>query len=373
MTYRRWASLHRSIGLALLAHWALLALTGILLVFHRDIEQQMLGPALGRDNPVSLDAVTRNVATARPETEILQISTLNGGMSLLRIRLRPVDNSEIRSLVFDARTGLIVGDSPLSGSARADGFFQFVYRLHQTLLLRDGGKTLVALSGLFLIFTAFAGYRLLWPQRRNWRRIIRPKLVGNIRSQMTLAHRAIGVVAGPVLIVIAITGAGMNWTPAIKSAFVATGLAVAPPEATGSKQYPRLGPDGALAAARRRFPAAQFTSITLPAAGSAIYAIRLRQPREAHAIFGMTNVQVDGITGEILAVTDPRQSRIGDKVLEWLFALHNGEFLGLPGRLLVMMAGIALFLLCLLGGAAWLRTPRRQGARGRPSRSSSGE
>lgn len=360
MTYRRWASLHRTIGLALLLHWALIALTGMALVFHRDIEQEMLGSAPGHDRPVSLDAVTHSVAAARPGAKLLQISTLNGGMGLLRIRVKPDGGGEVRSLVFDTGTNAIVGDSPLSGSARADGFLQLVYRLHQTLLLDDTGKTLVAISGLFLIATALAGYRLLWPQRRNWRRIVRPKLIGNARTKMTLVHRATGVVAGPALVLLAITGAGMNWTPPIKSAFVTIGLADASLSPHDSKGALRLGPDAALAAAQRRFPAARFTSITLPARGSALYAIRLRQPREAHAIFGMTNIQVDGATGAIVAVTDPRRSRPGDKLLEWLFALHNGEFLGLPGRLLVLLTGGALFTLCLLGGAAWLRTPRRQ-------------
>ncbi len=358
MTYRRWASLHRTIGLALLAHWALLALSGMLLVFHRDIEQQMLASAPGSDRRASLTAVTQSVAAARPQAEILQISTLNGGTDLLRIRVKPTSGGEVRSLVFDTHAGTIIGDSQLSGSMRADGILQFVYRLHQTLLLGDGGKTLVAFSGLFLVFTSFAGYRLLWPQRRNWRRIIRPKLVGNARSRMTLVHRAIGVLVGPVLIILAITGAGMNWTPAIKSALVGAGLAEAAAAAADSEQAPRLGPDGALDAARRRFPDAEFTSVTLPAKGSAIYAVRLRQPREAHAIFGMTNVLVDGVTGEILSVTDPRQSKAGDKVLEWLFAIHNGEFLGLAGRLVVLLTGGALFLLCLLGGASWWRRPR---------------
>lgn len=360
MTYRRWASLHRTIGLALLLHWALLALTGMALVFHRDIEQKMLGSAPRSSSPVSLDAVTQHVATARPGATLIQISTLNGGMALLRIRIKPGGSGEVHSLVFDTGTSTIVGDSPLSGSARADGALQFIYRLHQTLLFGDGGKTLVAISGLFLIATALAGYRLLWPQRRNWRRIMRPKLAGNARTKMTLVHRATGVAAGPVLVILAITGAGMNWTPPIKSAFTGIGLADAPPSPQDSKGALRLGPDAALAVAERRFPAAHFTSITLPASGSSLYAIRLRQPREAHAIFGMTNIQVDGTTGAIVAITDPRQSRPGDKLLEWLFALHNGEFLGLPGRLLVLLTGAALFTLCLLGGAAWLRTPRRQ-------------
>lgn len=360
MTYRRWASLHRFVGLALLLHWALLAGSGMLLVFHRDIEQALLAGHAGRNAQVSLDTVKQRIAVARPGSDILQISTLNGGMDLLRIRVQPEDGGEVRSLVFDAGTQAIVGDSPLSGSMDSDGLFQFVYRLHQTLLLGDTGKTLVAFSGLFLIFSAIAGYRLLWPQRKNWRRIIRPKLVGRSRVKMTLAHRAIGVLAGPILIVLGVTGAGMNWTAPIKTALAQVGLSDSLSSPQKGLQPPSLSPDAALALAQRRFPDASFTSIALPAGGANHYNIRLRQPGEAHAIFGMTNIRIDGATGTIVSISDPRRSKLGDKMLEWLFALHNGEFLGLPGRLLVLLTGAALLALCLLGAGAWLRTPRRE-------------
>lgn len=361
MQYRRWASIHRTIGLALLLHWALLALTGVALVFHRDIEQRLLTTSSNAAQTVSLDAVAHMVSAARPNVTIQQISTLNGGMSLLRVRVTPDDGSEARSIVVDASKNIIVGDSPLSGSWQADGALQFVYRLHQTLLLGDQGKTLVAISGLFLTFMVVAGYRLLWPQRRNWRRVIRPKLAGNPRQKMTMLHRAVGVMAGPFLIVLAISGVGMNWTPPIKSAFIQVGLADPPPSPLAdAKQGLILDADDAFAVAQRRFPAAQFTSISFPKAGSAIYVVRLRQPREVHATFGMTNVLVNGSTGDIQNISDPRPAKAGDKILEWLFAVHNGEFLNLPGRILVLLIGFALLGLCLLGGAAWLRTPSRR-------------
>jgi len=359
MTYRRWASLHRIVGLAFLLHWTLLALTGMTLVFHRDIEEELLGAGLDQARAVSLDALADRVTKAYPGSRLLQISTLNGGMELLRLRVKPADNTEVRSLVFDARSDAVVGDSPLSGSLRPDGAFQFIYRLHQTLLLGDSGKTLVALSGMFLVFTALAGFRLLWPQRRNWRRIVRPKLIGNPRTRMTLIHRAIGVIAGPFIFILAVTGAGMNWTPAIQSALAAVNLADVPSPLRPDTPVLLLGPDAALAKARARFPEARFTSIILPSSADVPYLVRLRQPREAHAIFGMTAVRVDGSNGAILSVADPRRSKAGDKMLEWLFAIHNGEFLGLPGRLLVLLTGAAIFLLCLLGGAAWVKTPRR--------------
>lgn len=358
MKYRGWAALHRYIGLALFLHWSLLALSGALLVFHREIEFSLHAPLPDLNRPISLDDVAMAVRAERPNAQLVQIATLDGGMELLRVRIKPGDGGAVRSLVFDAQRGRIVGDSSLTGSSQADVVLQFVYRLHQTLLLGDAGKTLVALSGLFLIVNALAGYKLLWPQRRNWRRILRPRLVGKMHIRAILLHRAIGATFAPLLILLALTGAGMNWAPALQQAFIKLGLSaplVEPPSRPGPE---RVSPQQALDIARMRFPDADFSSIMFPSTGHPNFVVRLRQSGEVHAIFGATAVTVDFINGQIDVVSDPRTARPGDKVLEWLLALHNGEILGLAGRIPVLLTGLALFPICLLGVFAWTRRAR---------------
>ena len=354
MGYRRWASWHRYLGLALAAHWLLLAITGILLVFHRDIEQAALSS--GQDPQTqSLDAVAGAIVRLRPDCVIDRMTTLNGGIGLLRIKAQC--SGEERSLVFDTGVMQVVGDSPATGSFRADGFFQSVYQLHQMLLLGADGKTPVALSGLAMVTIALIGYVLVWPQRGRLKSLIWPKTVGNGRSRMIQLHRALGIILGPFLILAALTGAGMNWTPALAGVMEKIGMA-APPAAV-APQANAVGPvsaDGALAIARARFPDANFTSVAMPQDPNGQFLVRLRQSGEAHQTFGLTAIAVEANSGDITSVHDPRNAPIGNVALEWLFALHNGEILGIVGRMLVLALGCALIAITWMAVLAWSRT-----------------
>lgn len=363
MSYVRWASLHRTLGLILLAHWGLLALSGALLVFHRELEAALNEPVSETGRRLDLDGVADEIRKLRPRAYVIQIATLNGDGRTVRVRIQPPEGGASRSLLFDLRTGAILGDSPLSGSARADGIFQFFYRFHQTLLLGDVGKTLVAASGLFLVANVILAYRLLWPQRRNWRNIIRPRLSMNKRHNAIQLHRAIGVVVAPFLIILGLTGAGMNWTPALQRFFIELGISAPASNISQTLASVPIGPDKAWDVARSRFPMAQFSSMSFPTSKKAAYVIRMRQEDEVREIFGATSVTVSAVDARILAVSDPHRSPIGDRMLEWMFPVHNGEIGGLLGRLMVMAAGLSLLLVCLLGLTAWIRKSARQHAR----------
>ncbi|MBK8768176.1 MAG: PepSY domain-containing protein [Burkholderiaceae bacterium] len=55
----------------------------------------------------------------------------------------------------------------------------------------------------------------------------------------------------------------------------------------------------------------------------------------------------------MVAVKDASRASPGDTVLAWLHPLHNGEALGLPGRLLVCAAGLIPALLFVTGWIRW--------------------
>lgn len=363
MSYVRWAALHRKLGLILLAHWCLLALSGTLLVFHRELETALNEPATESGQRMDLDRASLEIRKLRPRADILQIATLNGDGHTVRIRIQPPGGGENRSLLFDLRTGTILGDSPVSGSVNADGIFQFVYRFHQTLLLGDGGKTLVAVSGLFLIANVIVACRLLWPQRRNWRKVIKPRLAAHKGSNAIQLHRAMGVIIAPFLIILGLTGAGMNWTPALQRFFIELGMSAPESKISQPLAFVPIRPDKAWDVARSRFPRAQFSSMSFPTSKKAAYVIRMRQEDEVRKIFGATSVTVSAADARILALSDPHRSPIGDKIMEWMFPVHNGEIGGLLGRLMVMATGLGLLLVCLLGLTSWIRKSVRQRAR----------
>jgi uncharacterized iron-regulated membrane protein len=70
-------------------------------------------------------------------------------------------------------------------------------------------------------------------------------------------------------------------------------------------------------------------------------------------------VSIDQWSGAILAVRDRRALPAGEVVLHWQFPLHNGEALGLPGRLVVFGA-VTPLLLAVTGTLIWRRKRRRR-------------
>jgi uncharacterized iron-regulated membrane protein len=87
----------------------------------------------------------------------------------------------------------------------------------------------------------------------------------------------------------------------------------------------------------------------------------MRQPEEASLFFTTTTVWVDQFSGEVLAVRDPNTVTAGETVLNLMWPLHNGEALGLAGRILVRIAGFVPLVLYVTGLIRWLQ--KRKAAR----------
>ena len=73
---------------------------------------------------------------------------------------------------------------------------------------------------------------------------------------------------------------------------------------------------------------------------------------------GTTILWVDQYSGKVLKVKDPHQLSPGNAFLNIQLPLHNGEILGEPGRVLVLIAGFAPLLLMITGVIHWLKKRR---------------
>ena len=77
--------------------------------------------------------------------------------------------------------------------------------------------------------------------------------------------------------------------------------------------------------------------------------ITVQQPHEIRESKGMTRVWLAQTTGEVLHVRDPNNLPWAERVIEWAYPLHNGEKMGLLGRILVACLG-AMPLLFFISG-----------------------
>jgi sulfite reductase (NADPH) flavoprotein alpha-component len=73
-------------------------------------------------------------------------------------------------------------------------------------------------------------------------------------------------------------------------------------------------------------------------------------------------IMLNGYTGEPLGVYDATTSPAASRVLDWALPIHTGEFLGLPGRLLFLVAAFALQMLALTGFVQWWQRRQRRRA-----------
>ena len=101
-----------------------------------------------------------------------------------------------------------------------------------------------------------------------------------------------------------------------------------------------LTPDEAVAIARARYPAASVAGIGFPAGPRGVYRIALREPDDDNER-GSTAVFVDPRSGAILRQVDRATQTSGDAFLAFQRPLHEGDPLGIGGRIVIAIVGIA--------------------------------
>ena len=174
-------------------------------------------------------------------------------------------------------------------------------------------------------------------------------------------HRAVGLAAFALLIVTAFTGLYMNLPSVMEPALAAVApfterpASVRKPETSRAEVW-RVGWDRAYAEGRRVEPVHPVALIgRIEARG--YYQVRFLTPDDIMDA-GTIRVFVDGRDGKLLGRFDHREGTVGDKIRIWQFPLHSGQGFGMPGRILICVAGLLPALLAVTG--IWLYMRRRR-------------
>lgn len=155
------------------------------------------------------------------------------------------------------------------------------------------------------------------------------------RRRLFRLHQSVGAALSAVLLVIAATGAALTFR----------GCAKSPPPRAPEVAEP-LGLEALLARAEAEAGAA-ITDITLPDAPDDPYVFYADDDAET-ALY----LAADGAVIE-------RRATVGG-AMQWLFKLHTGEIVGLPGQALALLGGLGVVALTAtgLGMIASRRRPR---------------
>jgi uncharacterized iron-regulated membrane protein len=378
--------LHRWVALVLGLWFAMLGVTGSVLVWHaeadRALNPEWFAPQRRCDARTETPVATSMALFARaaPGGTASQVMAPIVPGAAFVVWQKPVGDGPRRQHFVDADCGRYLGWRDW-GAARIDRahVVPAIYELHRSLLSKEAGHVAVGFAGLLLLFVAITGGTAAWPRhatREAWTRTLTIKRGAGRHRRYYDLHRATGLWTLLFLLLMGVTGTYLCF-PGQTRALVASVLPTRPaamreaPPAQSPASSP-ADPDALVRRAQSLWPDAQWTRVQIPADAAAAHDVRLLQRGELRADTGDTRVRLDA-AGRVADVRDPLHAPAGDRLLGWLFPLHSGEALGLAGRLAWTVFGLAPVLLFVTG--AWLWWKRRRAAhahagalRGQPAR-----
>nr|WP_302053956.1 PepSY-associated TM helix domain-containing protein [Sphingomonas tagetis] len=344
--------IHRWAGILLGSHWLLLAASGCFLVVHREVEIA----AVGAGAAVAPEAGVERAIAAVRLTGATPTRVMVQGDPARAYRVFADRDGDPAIVMVDAASGAVLDTTPAGGGTSRSGWVRAIYKFHQQLLLGGAGESLVGISGLFLLVTVVLGVKIGWPARRQWRATLWPRLANNPRFKLQQLHRSVGLWIAAPLMLSAVTGMATIWSSGLRAILpVATSPAAADLPGT-----PAISPSAAIQAARAALPQGKFSRIDLPPTGERGYVVHLRQPGEARAFLGNSRTLIDGGSGAVVQLRDTAALPWGDRVIDSLVPIHNGEWLGWAGRMVTMLTGLSLLGLAGSGVAVWALSARRK-------------
>jgi uncharacterized iron-regulated membrane protein len=361
--YRLLQITHLWIGLVVGALFCLVGLSGSILVFDDELDAYFnseIWHVEPQSGPIRLNEATDKVQSAFPNR------------ILLYARLPREPNRSIEYWMGDGGEGpQRVYINPwsldiLGVRGEHAGLLGFLNDLHVHLLAGAQGALANGLLGLVLLLMVLTGLWLAWP---GWRRLLRtlriPRKGSRVVRWFTL-HRSVGLMLWPLLFISALTGATMVFHKQTDAALIALfggpGLPKPPQVESSASRSALKSPDKLLKTAESIMPDASATWIQFPSPSrpSAPFIVRLRYPDDPHPN-GTSYVALDAATGEVLMKFNANHAGIGQQIADLKYPLHIGTALGLPGRIVMLVAGLVPILLFVTGVYTWWHKRQKRG------------
>lgn len=376
--------LHRWAGLLLAVFLFIAGLTGAIISWDHELDE-WLNPHLfkrqSEGEPVSPFILADQLEASDPKLLITWLplsleSDENLGLGVTG-RLDPTTGK-----AFDLPFNQIALD-PVNGEIRGarmwgdislsrENFIPFLYKLHYSMHIPDafGLELGILLMGILAIVWTIDCFIALWisfPHFQAWRKSFAFRWQqGGYKLNFDL-HRSGGVWLWGLLLILAVTAISMNLKQEIMRPLVSVFSTLTPDPFALRTPNPHDEPIepaitrqeivqlARMEAQKRNWPAPPGGMFYEPEYG--IYGVTFHEPRQDHANFSLGNpwLYYDGQTGDYLGERIPGNGSAGDIFLQAQFPLHSGRILGLPGRILVSLLGLAVATLSVTGVIIWQR------------------
>ena len=234
--------------------------------------------------------------------------------------------------------------------ARGQTFLGYVRSLHVRLAGGDLGRDILKWSGIGMLLSLASGLYLWWPIKRV---CLRGKL-GCRRFWFDL-HNAVGIFMLLPLAALAATGTVLGFEDQLAPLIYKmtrsspTQLSRAPIRKPEERATP-ITPDEAVAAAILQMPGAVPYRVQMPRYGG-IYQVALLYPQDR--VTGDRNVVGLDPYGNLVSLVRSSDLSRGDRILAMSEAIHTGNVLGMPSRIVVWLASTMVFLQASSGLLMW--------------------
>ncbi|MBS0583618.1 MAG: PepSY domain-containing protein [Proteobacteria bacterium] len=357
---------HRWVGLTagLVVVW--MALTGIFLVFRKQLEVPQ-APELytvpACTNRVPIDTLATNGVKAYPQ----------GKLDYVRIRTGRDGAARIPATAFRFTDEMFVYLNPCTGEVlglrhRWGGPFGFVEQLHRFRFM-PRGNLIVGTSALLLgLVLVIGGLVLWWPG--SWRGVRRalawnaPRPAAGPAKDISL-HRLVGPYVAVIVLFSVLTGLPQSFDWYRKSVYWLTG-STPPGHLPASHEVapgtPRLPVETIWQKVQATVPPSREVLIHYPQHADdavEIYSIGKDAPHPN----ARTLMTVDAFSGETLDFTPYAQTSLGHKLYFWTLSAHMGYVGGWIGQLLLLLGAIGVPWLGYTGIRSWLRRAERDPSR----------
>ena len=369
---------HLYVGLVLGAVLSIAGLTGSLIVFWQPIDAA-LNPGLLAPDGACTESEYRSVdelvaavrAKLPPSGQLSSLDFPDHERPLLwawyRIQAPQADWEDIYTLFVQPCSGEVTGPRLWNSQQRPWGgpLMSALIQLHTSLWLNEGnilfGNHLLSFGSVLLMVSILIGYFLWWPRQSTWISAFTIKRGSGGKRLTYELHKTFGVCAGLLLLMSLFTGIHLYspWTDMIDRGVnllsPVTGLDEPPPMPNPMPDAAPISPWDAMEIATAALPGGRPESIELPSDEHGLYLVTL----DTGAVW-KTAVSIEQYRGDIVRMLGPHDATVADRFLGWLFPLHTGRALGLPGRILISVLGLLPTVLYVTGLFLWLGRRRRR-------------
>lgn len=362
-TYQRWYWVHKWSSLVCAVFMLLLCVTGLPLIFHHEIDHWL---GYSSDVPeiehaganADVDDVVDRALALRPGETVQFLVREPDEPHALYVRLgTSVKSADMSSfLTFDARTGELLGDYPLS-----QGVMNFMLRLHVDLFAGLPGTLFLGFMGVLLLASLASGVAVYGPHARKsgFARVRRER---SARLRWLDLHNLLGIVTLVWLFVVTATGVVNTLSIPIFAEWQATELAEMTAQYRDRAPPERLADlDEVLAAADRAAPEKRLSFLAFPGNefASPHHFNAFMQGNTTLTSKLITPVLIDAETAEVVA-TGGMPWTVSTLMLSQ--PLHFGDYGGMPLKILWALLTVLTIIVLATGIYLWLKrsdAPRR--------------